>query len=175
MSLILANNVCEASYKLRFPAQPVLRPLTPWETVQTPYPLGSTQQWALVEPFIYQSDRFGQIAIPATPLPVGKTGFVTDLASIPSLLQNALQNDSPQILCASIIHDWGFWMAGEVMPGRVLTFDQVNELLAEAMWYLNATDLQRNAVFSAVHVGGRGDWNADCDRVGHPERKVSLV
>jgi len=173
--LILNNNVTEAVYLSRIPAQPVLRPLTPWETELVGQPINSIQQWSLMEDFVFVSDVLGKITVPKTVFPLTPASFVTDLASIPALLQNALQNDSPEILCASVVHDWGFWTAGEIAPGRVITFAQTNDLIAEVMFYSNATALQRYAVHDAVHLGGKSTWNADCDRLGHPERKVPLL
>jgi len=172
--LILANNVTEAIYLSKIPQQPVLRPLNPWETVLAGQSLNSTQQWALMEDFVYYSDRHGKIVIPKTVFPLTSRSFVTDLASIPSMLQNALQNDSPQILCGSVVHDYGFWMTGDFGIDHVLSFDEVNDLIAEIMFYSNATDLQRWAVHAAVAKGGVSAWNADCDRMSHPERKTNF-
>ena len=161
--LLLRNNVDEASYLARIPKQPLLQPLTLWEMQALGYPL-DVQQFRLVEDFQYYSDRAGLIVVPA--------GLITDLASIPQSLQNALQNDSPCILCGAVVHDYLYSVAGGLPDGRVIPFGTCNEILCEAMWYSNATHFQISGVYEAVDHGGRAMWNRDCDRLGHPERKA---
>ena len=162
-ALILRNNVDEASYLARIPRQPLLQPLTFWEMAALGYPL-DVQQFRLLEDFRYQSDRAGLIVVPA--------GLITDLASVPQSLQNALQNDSPCILCGAVVHDYLYSVAGGLPAGRVIPFAECNQILCEAMWYSNATHFQICTVFEAVEQGGRAMWNRDCARLGHPERKA---
>ena len=162
-ALILANGVTAADYLARFPHQPNLRPLDPWEQVALGYSL-DIQEFELLADFAYYSDRVGWIVVPK--------GFVTDLASIPQFAQSFLQNDSPVILCAAIVHDYLYTVAGKLQSGGWATFRVVNKILCEAMWYLNSTALQRAAVYRAVQSCGYGKWNANCDRLGCPERKV---
>ena len=175
--LILTHNVSEAAYLARIPAPPQLMPLNPFQTALVGQRVNTTQQWARLADFVYISDRFGKIVVPATVMPLAPGASVTDLASIPDLAQGvALRNDSPQILCGSIPHDYGFEKAGEFRPDLILTFDRVNQLLCEAMWYCNATDFQIDYVATAVYsASARMMWNRNCDRLGHPERRVALV
>ena len=161
--LVLANGVTQETHTERFPCPPQLRPLTPWEQAALGYPL-DVQQWKLLSDFRYNSDRVGWITVPA--------GFVTDLASIPQFAQNLLQNDSPCILNASLVHDYIFTQAGTLQSGGWATFRVTNKILCEAMWYSNSTAFQRAAVYRAVQSGGASRWNANCDRLGLPERRV---
>jgi len=162
--LQLINGIDLATFASRFPLPYVVRALTPWEAVAAGLPT-DVQQWIFEQPFEYESDRFGRIEIEA--------GRTTDFASVPRGLQNFLQNDSPVILLASAPHDKLFETLGETFPGGpILTFDECNQLLTEAMFYLGATGFQRAAVYKAVSEGGRTLWNSHCDALNKPERKA---
>jgi hypothetical protein len=158
--LILENGITAATFASRFPLPYIVRALSPWEAVAA-----GLDPVVHEQPFIYESDKFGRIYVEA--------GRTTDFASVPRGLQNFLQNDSPVILLASAPHDKLFETLGEQYPGGpLLTFDQCNEVLTEAMYYLGAKEFQRAAVYKAVSLGGKTLWNAHCDALNKPERKA---
>ena len=162
---VLHNDITAEAFAHRFPLPYVVWALSPWQARDCGLDL-AVQQWRYVQRFGYLSDTYGWIEIEA--------GRITDFASIPRGLQNLLQNDSPQILLASGPHDKLFETLGETRPGGpVLTFEQCNKLLVEAMYYLGATDLQRWAVFEAVQTGGKSLWNKRCEELGKPERRAA--
>jgi hypothetical protein len=170
--LTLSNGVSEESYNAHFPEPYNVKALTPWEAKE----LGldpSVQQWIFLSEFKYISDKFGEILIPKD--------FTTDFASVPARLQSIISSCSPLILRPSAPHDWLYTenglttqlydpktlellqAQGLLYPGqtyRRLTFEQVNELLCEAMFYCGAGPAIRAAVYEAVQIGGKSTWNA---------------
>ena len=102
------------------------------------------------------------------------------MAAIASAPQNTtraapLAIGAPPRLLASAPHDRLFETLGERYPGQAeppLTFDECNQVLTEAMYYLGATAVQRAAVMKAVTYGGKSLWNAHCDELKQPDRKV---
>lgn len=161
---LINNGISKDMFQAHFPLPYVVRALSPWEAVACGLD-PEVQQWRFEQPFIYESDKFGRIYIEAD--------RTTDFASIPRGLQGFLQNDSPVILLASAPHDRLFETLGERYPnGEILTFDQCNQVLTEAMYYLGATSWQRAAVYKAVSAGGKSLWNQHCDDQDKPNRKI---
>ena len=172
MNLILRNNVDEAAFKARFPLPYNTKALTVWEAQRMGLDW-TEQQWMFLEPFIYNSDRFGQIYVPIA--------FTTDAASVPDRLESIIGRTDRRILFPSAAHDLLFTRCGltdQLLDDKTaallaqqgllepeqtccrLTFDQCNELLVEAMWYCDADAELRGEVYLAVSEGGKAIWNA---------------
>lgn len=162
--LILRRGVTEEVYLLRFPRQPATRALTAWDALRAGFNNVDVQYWELTEDFYYVSDIWGPICVPK--------GFITDFASIPGIFQNIVRNDSPEILCGSVVHDFLYKQCGDIGNGKILSFQQSNTELTRCMFYSNAPDVIKDGVFNAVQFGGRSTWNGYCDRLGVPARKV---
>lgn len=171
MKLLLENGIPEPAFKARFPLPYCTRALSPWEAQEHGLDW-SVQQWAFTAPFIYVSDKFGQVYIPC--------GFTTDAASVPSRLQSIIGRTDRRILFPSAAHDWLYsrcGLTGQPLDGKTavllekqgllepnqltrrLTFDQANELLTEAMYYCGASASLRAEVKFAVQEGGKETWN----------------
>jgi len=89
-------------------------------------------------------------------------GFETDLASIPKLFENVIDNDDPVILCPSIVHDYLFSTHGVSwadVPAYGLT--AVNEILIAGMSVCGANEVQKAEVFAAVETGGFLIWERE--------------
>lgn len=86
-------------------------------------------------------------------------GMISDLASIPGVLQNLLENDDPRISGGAWVHDYLCDTCGKIAleDGKKirLSHTQAAAILAhEAMHDLGAGILLRNAVFEAVNNFG---------------------
>lgn len=104
------------------------------------------QLWELLEEFAFYSDGLGRvITVPA--------GFVTDLASIPRLVQNILPNDHPTIEMPSVIHD-------HLYTTKTTTREQADGVLREGMELQGASGFVRNAVYRILRMFGGAHWNS---------------
>lgn len=171
MLTLIENGIPETAFKARFPLPYCTQALTPWEAQERGLDW-TVQQWVFTAPFIYVSDKFGEIYIPC--------GFTTDGASVPLKLQSIIGRTDRRILFPSAAHDWLYCQCGltgqpldertaTLLDGqgllepnqltRRLTFDQVNEVLTEAMYYCGADAVLRAEVKFAVQNGGKTIWN----------------
>jgi len=85
-------------------------------------------------------------------------GFVTDLASVPSLCSFVIENDSPRITKAAVPHDDLYSRRGKI-HGHTLTRKQADLILVDGMKSLGASIIQRSAVWLAVRSFGWRFWN----------------
>lgn len=110
------------------------------------------QLYALLEDFRYLSETFGEIVVPA--------GFVTDFASIPAAALWYVDDDSPQILFGSVVHDYLYTRRGDLGLGTrvVFTRQQADQVLREAMLACGARPTQALVVYGCVRLGGGGHW-----------------
>lgn len=83
-------------------------------------------------------------------------GGKTDLASIPGIFQNLLQNDDPKILEPAILHDYLCDLKGDIWPDHrcIYTSEQAAEILRDAMTACGASVEVREIVFFAVRNFG---------------------
>lgn len=151
MSELLLQNgrVNREEYRKRFPLPFVVRALDPWEAEEAKLD-PHRQWWIFVEPFAYVSDRFGRIEVPA--------GRITDFASVLEATKGILDDDDPRMLRPSAPHDELFSMQGRLPDGRVLTFHDANELIAEAMYYTGAAAFVRATVRGVLDQFGQSHW-----------------
>lgn len=150
--LILPNNVTEEVYQAHFPLRYNVDALTPFEAHELALD-ATVQQWIFRQAFACVSDKYGRIDIPA--------GFTTDFASVPARLQSVISACSPLILRPSGAHDWLYTRNGLMPDGKTrLTFEQVNGVLTELMFYCGAGPAIRAMVYEAVQIGGKSTWNS---------------
>lgn len=133
---------------VRFAGRLVLAALAPAELRARN---ASAQLWMLAGEFAVLSQNFGRVVVPA--------GFVGDLASVPRWALPYLDDDAPEILYGSIVHDWIYSRQGE-LPGRRLTRAEADELLRLCMLACGARPAQARLVWLAVRLGGGGHWKA---------------
>lgn len=124
-----------------------LRALWPWEAEQR---ASKAQLWVTLSTLTYRSLNCGEISVPA--------GFVSDLASIPGAAKWYLDDDDPRILAAAIVHDYVYKNLGALPGGQVLTRQQADEILREAMLALGARATQAALVHRLVRLFGGSHW-----------------
>ena len=59
--------------------------------------------------------------------------FLTDLGSIPHLLEFAIANDDPDVIEGAVLHDFGYQTKGELTLGDFYTRRQIDSLLRVGM------------------------------------------
>jgi len=130
--------------------------------------------WALSQPLSFTSDN-GPTVITVPP------GVVTDLASIPRWGWVLLPPDGPWVK-AAIIHDFLYATGGDgkawdressITPRKVLTREEADKVLLEAMVNRNVGVFPRTIIYLAVRIGGELGWG----RVRHKmktNRKTKL-
>lgn len=132
-----------------FPLPLVLRAFAPaeLESIESP-----RQLYELREDFVYESPAFGTIHVPA--------GFKTDFASIPSFALWYVNDDAPQILFASVVHDYLYTQRGDLGRGTNLILSRAacDSVLREAMLASGARKAQALVVYYAVRAGGGSHW-----------------
>lgn len=103
---------------------------------------GHPRKWQLLSPLIYQAASGERITVPV--------GFLTDLASIPQILQGIVPvNDAHRD--AAVLHDYLF-----VVQDRPRA--DVDALFLEAMRSLGVRCTQRGVMWAAVRLGGLLPW-----------------
>ena len=137
------------SARVEFIGRPALEALTPAE-VREQSDDGS-QLYKLREPFVCVSETFGTISVP--------TFFVSNFASIPKPASWYLDDDAPEILFGSLVHDYLYAMEG-LTPERQFTRKEADELLRASMLSCGATRTQAAVVFSAVRTFGGSHWKS---------------
>ena len=126
--------------------------------------LGSCATARIMPPAIPNTDFLdGQTSIVTQPYrySVGRSGivieipqgFVTDYASVPSMLWNIL-GPHGRYSRATVIHDSLYW-------SQTCTRDQADNLLMIAMKELGVRRRDRWIVYGGVRIGGEGPWNAN--------------
>ncbi|MGD0942576.1 MAG: DUF1353 domain-containing protein [Terracidiphilus sp.] len=78
-------------------------------------------------------------------------GFVTDLASIPSVFWSILRPDG-NYAYAAILHDYLYWT--QIRPK-----DDADNILKLSMQDFHVTPWQVGTIYEAVHRGGQSSWD----------------
>jgi len=107
----------------------------------TPFSDGRT--WIVKQPLIYR------VGISKDSVVVPR-GFVTDLASIPPVLQSIIQQNGPYLLPA-VVHDYLYWQ-------QTCTRAQSDRILLLAMIEHEVGSAHRVAIYDAVRAAGRFAW-----------------
>jgi uncharacterized protein DUF1353 len=109
-------------------------------------PFADGRTWIVKQPMTY---RIGvskdSVVIPA--------GFVTDMASIPPVLQSIIQQNGPYQLPA-VVHDYLYWR-------QECTRAQSDRILMLAMTEHNVSNAHRAAIYDAVRAAGQFAWAAN--------------
>lgn len=116
-----------------------------------PSEVSKRQVYLLLQDFVYDSNLFGRIVVPA--------GFKTDFASIPRALWRYLDPEDPCILYASVVHDFLYSLGGK-MGEVAFSRNLADRVLREAMEISGARIDQRFAAYRAVDWFGGSHWDA---------------
>jgi uncharacterized protein DUF1353 len=145
-SLLFAS-VFSASARAQVPVEPVdFRPFSDGRT------------WIVKQPLIY---RIG-VSKDSVVVPVG---FVTDMASIPPVLQSIIQQNGPYLLPA-VVHDYLYWQ-------QVCTRSQSDRILLLAMIEHNVSRAHQTAIYDAVRAAGQFAWAGNArERTQHLLRVI---
>lgn len=90
-------------------------------------------------------------------------GFLTDGASVPRPVWALLDPSDPEILYPAFAHDWLYAVQGEI-PGRVLTRQQCDAVLAEQMEAVGAPGWKIAAVYRTLRIAGGFAWSNQTTR-----------
>jgi len=109
-------------------------------------PFADGRTWIVKQPMVY---RIGvskdSVVIPQ--------GFVTDMASIPPVLQSIIQQNGPYQLPA-IVHDYLYWR-------QECTREQSDRILLLGMTEHEVSRAHRTAIYDAVRAAGQFAWAAN--------------
>lgn len=100
--------------------------------------------WKLLKPLVYQSDRAGEITVPA--------GFITDFASVPRLPVAYLLTAN----CgheAAVVHDWLYTTHAVDRRTADAVFEEALAAGGEPVWRVWL-------MWAGVRIGGAGPWAA---------------
>lgn len=108
--------------------------------------------YELQQDFVYVSPAFGTITVPK--------GYVTDFASVPRFAWVYLSPEDPVILFASVIHDYGYTLKGDLGRGDnlVLSRKAFDTILREIMEYCGARRSQAAFVYWLLRSFGWSHW-----------------
>ena len=106
-------------------------------------PFTDGRHWIVKQPLIYRVGISKQsVTVPR--------GFVTDLASIPPVLQSLIQQNGPYLLPA-VVHDYLYWK-------QTCTRAQSDRILLLAMIENKVQTVYRIAIYKAVRAAGGFAW-----------------
>jgi hypothetical protein len=106
-------------------------------------PFADGRHWIVKEPLIYR------VGISKDSVTVPR-GFVTDLASIPPVLQSLIQQNGAYLLPA-VVHDYLYWK-------QACTREQSDGVLLLAMIENKVSTVHRVAIYEAVRAAGSFAW-----------------
>jgi hypothetical protein len=92
------------------------------------------------------------------------TGFVTDLASIPSLFYSFLRPDG-EYAYAAVIHDYLYWV-------QSTSRENADQILKIAMEDFDIDPVKVRAIYSAVRMRGHIAWNDNAERKSKGEKRI---
>lgn len=132
---------------ISFPLRPLLSALHPDEVRAA----GRTAQlYELRAPFECVLPDGRRLTVPA--------GYLTDFASIPAAALWYVDDDAPEILYGSIVHDWLYSCQGATGDGQNFTRRAADELLRASMLACGASAMEARVVYAAVRLGGGSHW-----------------
>lgn len=109
-------------------------------------PFSDGRHWIVKEPLTYRVGiSHDSVTVPR--------GFVTDLASIPPVLQSLIQQNGPYLLPA-VVHDYLYWK-------QTCTRAQSDRLLLLAMIENKVSKAHRTAIYDAVRAAGGFAWTGN--------------
>lgn len=106
-------------------------------------PFADGRTWIVKQPMIYKIGvSKDSIIIPP--------GFVTDMASIPPVLQSIIQQNGPYLLPA-VVHDYLYWQ-------QACTRSESDRIFLLAMIEHDVSNAHRTAIYDAVRAAGQFAW-----------------
>lgn len=147
------TSISRTAFRRAFPLPFNVRSLDPFECASLKLD-PRVSWWQLLSPFEFNSAVWGSILVPVD--------FITDFASVPTILQSIFQGDEPILLRPSAPHDWLFRPDAKGQRGWLpdrshqLTLRQCNEVLREAMSDCGASAVECDTVFTAVQLANIG-------------------
>lgn len=119
-----------------------------------------------VEPIYFLTDPIGWKPEPGEKLPsvTVPKGFVTDLASIPTVFYSLLRPDG-EYAYAAIVHDYLYWT--QTHPRAI-----ADSILKRGMEDFQVAGWKVLAIYEAVRAGGGSSWNENARLKKHGERRV---
>lgn len=109
---------------------------------------GDGEHWYLLEPFVYYADpRLEPVVVPK--------GFVTDMASVPSVLESIVPRWGPHGP-AAVVHDFLYWE-------QRCTQRQADALMLRAMRQMGTGTDVISAVANALDYGGPSAWQSNSE------------
>jgi len=133
---------------------PLLLSATPRWEIKSDWLGLRVQLFTLEQDFLFQSAQWGAIRVPL--------GFTTDFGSVPAVAKSLIDDDDPDLLFASIIHDWLYNRQGCVGDWPLTRLD-CDAVLGEAMRASGAPGWKVALVVGAVRIGGWLAWNEKPD------------
>ncbi len=130
---------------------PLLLSATPRWEIKSDWFGFRVQLFTLEQDFLFESHLYGPIRVPL--------GFTTDFGSVPAWAKFLVDDDDPDLLYASIIHDWLYNRRGTINQFP-LTRAECDDVLNEAMRASGAQGWKVAIVVGAVRLGGWLAWNA---------------
>lgn len=135
-----------SSEKIQFMGRPQFEALTPLEVRDQG---SSAGLYRLTRDFLCLVPALGWIVVPE--------GFETDWASIPAAALTWMDDDSPEILYPSIVHDYIYSTKGK-FEGFTLTREQADDLLRDSMIACGSSRTRAWLVHKAVRLAGGRHW-----------------
>lgn len=107
------------------------------------------QFYQISQAFRFESQILGLITVPA--------GLLTDFATIPGLVRWVIDDEDPDILYPSIIHDFLYSLTGAVAFPK-LSRHVADDVMIEAMRAVNAPKWKQGVVSAGIRAGGARAW-----------------
>lgn len=129
----------------RFPFRLKIEAVAPWECPKSGW-IFSRQRYRLIAPFHFRSRILNKTVIVPT-------GYESDFASVPLFLPRfVLDDDSPEILYPSVIHDK---LCDDAAKSDNYSKNRKNAdlVLAEAMEVVGSNELKRVVAYAGVRIG----------------------
>lgn len=92
------------------------------------------------------------------------TGFVTDFASIPTIFCTLMRPDGAYAY-AAVVHDYLYWT-------QTRSREEADQIFKMAMEDFKVPALTVVAIYDAVRVGGKRDWNDNARKKAQGEKRI---
>lgn len=106
-------------------------------------------------------------------------GMKTDLASVPKIFWSFFPKDDPEYLKSALFHDWLYFNGGKIEALELATNKRVklkisrldsDKFFKEGARILGSSWFKRNAIYSAVRIGGSSAFNGKKKRKSNPKK-----
>lgn len=114
---------------------------------------GTTQLWQFLEDYVTRV-KIDDVWYTIT----NREGAVTDLASVPAITKNIIDDDDPRILFPCCPHDALYENGGKLDDGTLVPRETVDEILRVGMLRRGASSWIARLVYFAVRAAGGKHW-----------------